>query len=646
MSGYRGCDDTSSIKLNLAEVTVKEYLRLWHVRVLAWPRWAKKAVMITADAIAFPVILLFAYMLRLDIWPYVPKDLWMLAAAPALSIAVLYMLGTYNMVVRFIGAEMAVTIAKAMFVSSALLAALAYMVPAEFVPRSVPFIYAVLGALYLSASRTIARRYLLWASEKKSDRKLVVIYGAGSGGIQSASAMINAGIYQPVAFVDDNPNLHKQLLLGLPVTSRKGLENLIEERPIEAVLLAMPSVSRQQRMEVVNFLETLNVPVKTIPAIADIMSGKARIEEVRDVTLEELLGRDPVSPNQDLLELAVKEKHVLVTGAGGSIGSELCRQILRLHPKRLVLLEVSELGLYSIEMELKALCEENGIELSAVLGSVTDNQLLSSILADFEIHTVYHAAAYKHVPMVEQNVCSGVNNNVLGTLAIARAAELAGVERFILISTDKAVRPTNVMGATKRMAEMVLQALAENGSKTIFTMVRFGNVLGSSGSVVPLFREQIRRGGPVTVTHPDIIRYFMTIPEAAQLVIQAGAMARGGEVFVLDMGEPVRILNLANTMIHLMGLSVRNEQNPQGDIEISFTGLRPGEKLFEELLIGEDSQPTDHPAILQAHEELLRWLEMEEAIVRLIKHLDESNELAIRKLLQEVVTGYQPAQHG
>ena len=625
---------------------MKEYLRIWHVRLLAWPRWAKKAVMITADAIAFPLILLFAYMLRLDIWPYVPEDLWMLAAAPALSIGILYMLGTYNMVVRFIGTELAITIAQAMFVSSALLASLAYMVPAEFVPRSVFIIYALLGALYLSASRTIARRYLLWASGRKSDRKLVVIYGAGNGGIQAASALSNGGVYQPVAFVDDNPALHKELLLGLPVINRKGLKNLLEARPIEAVLLAMPSVSRQKRMEVVNFLETLEVSVKTIPAIADIMSGKARIEEVRDVTLEDLLGREPVPPRRELIELAVKGKHVLVSGAGGSIGSELCRQIAHLQPKRLVLFELSEIGLYSIEMELNEICQQMNIELHAVLGSVTDNQLLTSTFADFAIHTVYHAAAYKHVPMVEQNVCSGVNNNVLGTLAIARAAELAGVERFILISTDKAVRPTNVMGATKRMAEMVLQAMAEHGSKTIFSMVRFGNVLGSSGSVVPLFREQIRRGGPVTVTHPDIIRYFMTIPEAAQLVIQAGAMARGGEVFVLDMGEPVRILDLANTMIHLMGLSVKNDKNPQGDIEITFSGLRPGEKLFEELLIGEDSQTTDHPAILRAHEESLSWQKMDEIMSRLIVYLQERNEIAIREILQEVVSGYRPARHG
>lgn len=625
---------------------MKEYLRIWHVRLLAWPRWAKKAVMITADAIAFPLILLFAYMLRLDIWPYVPEDLWMLAAAPALSIGILYMLGTYNMVVRFIGTEMAITIAQAMFVSSALLASLAYMVPAEFVPRSVFIIYALLGALYLSASRTIARRYLLWASGRKSDRKLVVIYGAGNGGIQAASALSNGGVYQPVAFVDDNPALHKELLLGLPVINRKGLKNLLEARPIEAVLLAMPSVSRQKRMEVVNFLETLEVSVKTIPAIADIMSGKARIEEVRDVTLEELLGREPVPPRRELIELAVKGKHVLVSGAGGSIGSELCRQIAHLQPKRLVLFELSEIGLYSIEMELNEICQQMNIELHAVLGSVTDNQLLTSTFADFAIHTVYHAAAYKHVPMVEQNVCSGVNNNVLGTLALARAAELAVVERFILISTDKAVRPTNVMGATKRMAEMVLQAMAEHGSKTIFSMVRFGNVLGSSGSVVPLFREQIRRGGPVTVTHPDIIRYFMTIPEAAQLVIQAGAMARGGEVFVLDMGEPVRILDLANTMIHLMGLSVKNDKNPQGDIEITFSGLRPGEKLFEELLIGEDSQTTDHPAILRAHEESLSWQKMDEIMSRLIVYLQERNEIAIREILQEVVSGYRPARHG
>lgn len=625
---------------------MKEYLRLWHVKLLSWPRWAKKALMLTTDAIAFPVLLLVSYMLRLDIWPYIPQDLWMLVAAPLLTIPALYLIGIYNMVVRFVGSEMVIAITQGMLVASALLASLAYMVPAEFVPRSVVIIYALLGILYLSSSRFVARRYLLWASSHKGDRKLVVIYGAGSGGVQAASALASAGIYQPVAFVDDDPSRHREILQNLPVINRKALKNLLKARPIEAVLLAMPSVSRQQRMEVVNFLETLDVPVKTIPAIADIMSGKARIEEVRDVTLEELLGRDPVPPSRDLIELAVKGKHVLVSGAGGSIGSELCRQIVHLEPKSLVLLELSETSLYSIEMELIEICLQKTIALHAVLGSVTDSQLLASTFADYDVHTVYHSAAYKHVPMVEQNVCSGVNNNVLGTLAIAQEAEKAGVERFILISTDKAVRPTNVMGASKRMAELILQAMAAHGSKTIFTMVRFGNVLGSSGSVVPRFREQIRSGGPVTVTHPEIIRYFMTIPEAAQLVIQAGAMARGGEVFVLDMGEPVSIVNLANTMIHLMGFSVKDEVNPQGDIEIRFTGLRPGEKLFEELLIGEDSEPTNHPAILQAHEELLSWKEMQTLMQKLRVYLLERNETVIRDLLQETVTGYEPAMHG
>jgi FlaA1/EpsC-like NDP-sugar epimerase len=622
---------------------VKSRFHLLHLNVLGWPRLAKRALMVLVDALALPVLVVLAFMIRLDTPPHVPADWWLLPAAALITVFVMYLLHFYRMVIRFLGSEMAYTIVVGMSLSSMALAALAYMVPAAATPRSVFVIYWLLGLLYFGGSRFLARRYLLWASGQHGRRRPVVIYGAGGAGIQAAASLINAGEYLPLAFVDDDPVRRGELLQGLPVLDRRGLQELLERRRIHTVLLAMPSASRRRRMDVVRFLEPFGVKVKTVPALADIIQGKARIEELRDVVIEELLGRDPVTPRQELLEVAVKGKNVLVSGAGGSIGSELCRQLLKLRPARLVLLEVSEIALYSMEQELRALCGRRSIELIAVLGSVTDRALVASVMTRHAIQTVYHAAAYKHVPIVEHNVCSGVRNNVVGTQVMAEAAEKAGAERFILISTDKAVRPTNVMGASKRMAELVLQAIADRGSQTVFTMVRFGNVLGSSGSVVPLFREQIRQGGPVTVTHPDVIRYFMTIPEAAQLVIQAGAMANGGEVFVLDMGEPVRIYDLACTMIGLMGMSLKDADHPEGDIEIRFTGLRAGEKLYEELLIGDDSSGTDHPAILRAHEEMIPWSELGSTLVNLMDLLQQRDDAQICALLRRCVKGYRPA---
>ena len=626
---------------------MRERFRLLHLDVIAWPRMAKRLLMFFVDAAMLPLLMLAAFMIRLDSGFFLPVDLWLLPAAAVATIAMLQLSGFYRMVIRFMGSEMAYSIVISMVLSSAVLAALAFMVPAVATPRSVFIIYALLGMLYLGGSRFVARRYLLWASGRHSERKEVVIYGAGGAGIQAAAALINAGTYLPIAFVDDDPSRRGELLHGLPVLDRAGLERLLARRNVHAVLLAMPSAARSARMEVVRFLESLEarIKIKTVPAYPDIISGKARIEELRDVCVEDLLGRDPVPPRQELLEIAVKDKVVMVTGAGGSIGSELCRQIMQLGPRRLVLLEVSEIGLYSIEQELRALCGNCGVEFVAVLGSVTDRDLVASVLAGHKVQTVYHAAAYKHVPIVEHNVCAGVRNNVIGTQVVAEEAERAGVERFILISTDKAVRPTNVMGASKRLAELVLQSIAARGSRTIFTMVRFGNVLGSSGSVVPLFREQIRNGGPVTVTHPEVIRYFMTIPEASQLVIQAGSMAHGGEVFVLDMGEPVRIYDLACTMIRLMGMSLRDADNPYGDIEVRYTGLRPGEKLYEELLIGEDSSSTDHPAILRAHEEMIPWNRLSAVLVNLLDLLEQRDDQQIRSLLQSCVSGYRPATH-
>jgi FlaA1/EpsC-like NDP-sugar epimerase len=456
--------------------------------------------------------------------------------------------------------------------------------------------------------------------------------------------MQNGETYAPIALIDDEPSMAGKRVSGVPVYWRDDLEQLIAEHDVSRLLLAMPSISRHRRREIITSLEPLSVYVQSIPDINDLITGRARVDEFRDVEVGDLLGRDAVPPEQVLLQANITDKHVMVTGAGGSIGSELCRQILLLEPKTLVLFEVSEYALYQINSELQKLSQKRGLncEIKALLGSVYYQKRVQEVMETFDVETVYHAAAYKHVPVVEQNLLQGVNNNVFGTLHTARAAIEAGVETFVLISTDKAVSPTNVMGATKRLAEMVLQAIQEKQSSTRFCMVRFGNVLESSGSVVPLFREQIRAGGPVTVTHRDIIRYFMTIPEAAQLVIQAGAMAEGGDVFVLDMGEPVKIVDLAYRMIHLMGMTVRDEDNPDGDIEIEFTGLRPAEKLYEELLIGSDVSGTEHPRVLRANEEFLPHDTLQGFIDVLVAAAEAHDRELVREVLLKTVRGYAP----
>ena len=606
-------------------------------RLVSLPRSGKQQLMYGMDALALPCLMLLAYVIRLESGFALPQDWWLLILAPLITIPVLMTARLYRMVIRFAGYQLAIAIFLGVTLSSVLLWLLTSVQGSAATPFGVFVIYGLLAALYLAGSRFLAR-WLLLSIADSQHMKSVVIYGAGGAGVQSLAALESSREYRPVALVDDDPYRRGEVLQGVPVIVREGLKKLLAKQEIHGVLLAMPSVSRSRRKEVVQFLESLQVRVKTIPALPDIISGKASIQEVRDVAIEELLGRDPVPPQQELLALPVQGKRVLITGAGGSIGSELCRQIAHLQPQKIVLMEVSEVALYAISQELLGYGLE--VPVVSVLGSVTDRSLVSNLLASHDIQTVFHAAAYKHVPMVEHNVAVGAWNNVIGTQVMAEESERQGVERFILISTDKAVRPPNVMGATKRMAELVLQALAARGSKTIFTMVRFGNVLGSSGSVVPLFRKQIASGGPVTVTHPEVIRYFMTIPEASQLVIQAGAMARGGEVFVLDMGDPVRIYDLACSMIYLMGMSVRNEENPEGDIEVRFTGLRPGEKLYEELLIGENSSGTDHPAIMRANEVFVEWAKLSSALLSLLDLIRDQNETDIRNLLAHYVAGF------
>ncbi len=614
-------------------------------RVLQCSRWQKRGIMMIADALILPLLLWGAYALRFSTVQPVVHDSWLFPVAALTSVAMLYVCGFYRSILRYLGSEAAWSIVTGMAASVITLAAMSYMVPAE-VPRSIFVIYWLLGTMYLGASRFLARRFLFRVMAGYLNRERVAVLGAGEAGAQLVAALQSGRELNPVLVVDDDPGKQGSLLCGVPVVNRQGLQAKAKQGAVSTVLLALPTLPRHRRMALVNWLEQLDIRVQTVPTFNDIASGRARLDEIQDVAIEDLLGRDTVPPRLDLLSRCISGKHVLVTGAGGSIGSELCRQIVKLAPARLVLLEQSEVALYDIERELRGLIEQSGRDTTLVpmLGSVVNRGHVQRLCRENRIDTLYHAAAYKHVPIVEANPAAGVRNNIIGTLAAAEGAEAAGVKHFILVSTDKAVRPTNVMGATKRFAEMVLQTMAARGSETVFSIVRFGNVLGSSGSVVPLFRDQIRQGGPVTVTHPEVVRYFMNIPEASQLVIQAGAMAKGGEVFVLDMGEPVRILDLAQTMIRLMGLSVRDESNPEGDIEIVFSGLRPGEKLFEELLIGDASVRTEHEMIMQAHEETLSDSDVVTAMEAFRAALDRGQSEPLKALLRSYVNGYQPRQ--
>ncbi|MFA0142576.1 polysaccharide biosynthesis protein [Vibrio kanaloae] len=554
-------------------------------------------------------------------------------------------LGLYRAILRYLTFHALAVVSIGTILSAGCVAILAFYFDAS-IPRSIPIIYGAFLCLLSGGSRLIIRVLVSQASSK--DKKKVLIYGAGAAGRQLALALRSSETHRVMGFIDEDTTLENTIIMGLKVHDTSSAQALVEKCNVNQILLAVPSASRARRKEILDALVHLSAEVLTIPDMKDIVEGKSKIDELKDVAIDDLLGRDPVVPQQVLMEGNIKDKVVMVTGAGGSIGSELCRQILRNKPKTLVLFELSEFGLYQIERELSLLNkdEDLGVEVIPLLGSVQRINRLSTVMTSFNVNTVYHAAAYKHVPLVEYNVVEGVRNNVFGTYYAARAAIEANVESFVLISTDKAVRPTNIMGTTKRLAELGLQALAEQENKkpkgTRFCMVRFGNVLGSSGSVIPLFKRQIMKGGPITVTHPDIIRYFMTIPEAAQLVIQAGAMGKGGDVFVLDMGKPVKITDLAENLIQLSGLEVKNDDNPYGDIAIEFTGLRPGEKLFEELLIGDNVTLTAHERIMTASEQFLAINEYQ----RLIADLDDAchnfEHERIRQLLLDAPTEFTP----
>jgi FlaA1/EpsC-like NDP-sugar epimerase len=610
-------------------------------RLIKLKRPVKALVMVLTDAVCLPICYFVALALRLGSWDVVSRSSILLAAAMA-CIALVFFLrrGLYGAVIRFIELQVVLTIGMGLGV----VVLVAYLFMMLFgqagIPRTSLVIFWLIAFVYVTMSRFAARSlFERIPGPNRRLRQKALIYGAGAEGAQLAQAMRHSREYETVSFIDDDKTLRHKTVAGLRVYGPDELRALLDKFMISMIVLARPSLSPSKRSQIISSLADYDIPVRVLPGIDGLVDGKIGVSSIREVEVEDLLGRDPVPPRPDLFARCTQDKSVLVTGAGGSIGSELCRQILSQRPRCLVLVDHSEFNLYAIEAELAGRAPD--LRLVPVLCSVCNEALLEATLTAHRVDTVYHAAAYKHVPLVESNIVQGVVNNVMGSLAVARAAGRAGVTACVLISTDKAVRPTNIMGSTKRIAELVFQAAANEFSRTSFSMVRFGNVLGSSGSVVPLFKRQIKEGGPITLTHADINRYFMLIPEAAQLVIQAGAMAHGGDVFVLDMGAPVRIIDLARKMVHLSGFSEKTDDLPDGDIEIKIVGLRPGEKLYEELLIGEDVRPSEHPKIMRAHERMMPWSELMpelEALRRACGEFDTEGVLrAIRRLVPEYV---------
>ncbi len=613
---------------------------------LALPRFQKQLIAATADFLCLPLIFYFSLILHFDGYRQglFQEYFWLEITASLVALPVFIKLGMYRAVIRYIDREIIVAAFNCASLSVFLLLGLSYLFGGPSLSLT-PFLIFWAGAiLYILASRFTARRLLNARRGGTHQKVRVAIYGAGESGRQLAHAITPGDEYLPVLFVDDNPQRINTTISGIRVYAASDLAALAEKHDVTTVLLAMPAITRLQQRKILDTLARLRLIIKVTPPVSSIVTGKARVEDVRTIEIEDLLSRDVVSPNVNLLSVCVTGKSVMVSGAGGSIGSELCRQIVALRPRRLVLLDSSEFALYNIEQELRSIVAlHDNPDLVACLGSVLETEKCARVMRAFQVDTVYHAAAYKHVPLVEHNPIEGIRNNAFGTRSLAEAAVAAKVKNFVLISTDKAVRPTNVMGATKRLAELILQAFAKRGTQTQFCMVRFGNVLGSSGSVVPLFRKQIAAGGPITLTHPDITRYFMTIPEAAQLVIQAGAMSKGGDVFVLDMGKPVRIADLAVRMVHLSGQEVYSDTTPHGTIEIDYVGLRPGEKLYEELLIGNNVSGTVHPLIQRAKEAEYEWPILNQMLQQLDDACERFDHPAIRKHLQHIVREYAPS---
>jgi FlaA1/EpsC-like NDP-sugar epimerase len=612
------------------------------------PRMGKRVLALVVDAALCVLTVWLAFFLRLDEWVRLTGEgffqpQWAMFASLVIALPLFVTHGFYRVIFRYSGTAAMHMVLRAFALYAVLYMALVTALGLPGVPRSVGIIQPMLLLLAVGATRGLVRYWLgndYQSIFARLHRPKTLIYGAGRTGRELAAAMANSHDMHLVGFLDDDDRLHGHVLGGLRIYSVDDLQGLVKTQGVVHILLAMPSITRSRRNQILNSLSSFKVAVRTLPSLTDLAKGKVKIADLRELDVDDLLGREAVQPNGLLLNANTHGKTVVVTGAGGSIGSELCRQIVRTQPKQLLLVEMSEFALYQTHQELLAIADV--VELVPLLASVCDEARMHEIMDTWKPHTVYHAAAYKHVPLVEHNPAEGVRNNVWGTRVCAEAAMRHSVRNFVLVSTDKAVRPTNIMGATKRLAEMVLQALADVNNKTTFSMVRFGNVLGSSGSVVPLFREQIKSGGPITLTHAEITRYFMTIPEAAQLVIQAGAMAKGGDVFVLDMGQSVKIMDLARRMVELSGLTVRDENNPDGDIAIEITGLRPGEKLYEELLIGDNPMPTQHARIMKANEQFLSWPHLEQKLNALSIAMSVNDVPVIRTILQDLVSGYQP----
>ncbi|MBY5818493.1 polysaccharide biosynthesis protein [Rhizobium leguminosarum] len=619
--------------------------------LLAMPRVAKRALALLLDSSFCVLTIWLAYCFRLNEWTVLTGVQWLpVFVSLCMALPIFIVMGMYRAIFRYANMAAFITVLKAIAIYGVAFMTIFTALSVPGVPRTVGILQPFLLLIAIGLSRLSIRYWLGDAYQRILHKNMlakVLIYGAGTAGRQLAGALINSAELNVVGYLDDDPRLKGGVMGGLPIYDPSDLPVLAESLGVHNVLLALPSASRQRRNEILEHIRKARVNVRTLPDLTALAQGRIAVSDIRELEIEDLLGREAVAPRQELLDKSMRNKVVMVTGAGGSIGGELCRQILRTGPSSLILIDQNEFALYNIHAELQKLAElykHENMQIVPILCSVRDQDRMEHVMQSWRPQTLYHAAAYKHVPLVEHNAVEGIKNNVMGTLVAARAANKCGVSNFVLISTDKAVRPTNVMGASKRLAEMVLQALAAESAidrmRTNFSMVRFGNVLGSSGSVVPLFRQQIKDGGPVTLTHPDITRYFMTISEASQLVIQAGAMAEGGDVFLLDMGEPVRIADLARKMVELSGLAVRDEDNPEGDIELSVTGLRPGEKLFEELLIGDNPETTEHPRIMKAREDFLSWPELSRRLNTLNAALDRNDMIAARATLAELVSGY------
>ena len=614
--------------------------------VLSLPRVSKRFIALSVDLILCILSVWLAYFLRLGEFINLSGNaLLATVASVAIALPVFIVSGFYRAIFRYSGWPAFMAVARAISIYAIIYVIIFTVIGVADIPRTVGIIQPILLLLLVGFTRALVR---LWLGDqylgllRNASRAQVLIYGAGTSGRQLVNAMLNSLEQQVVGFLDDDNRLHGHVLNGQPIYDPSDLVHLVSKLKISQILLAMPNLNHKRRSEILLRIQIAHVAVRTLPNLTDLAQGRVSLSDLRELDIYDLLGREPISANHILLAMHVHGKVVMVTGAGGSIGSELSRQIFSVGPSKILLVEQNEYALYTIHQQLQERLTGRDIILVPLLASVQDSKRMREIMSTWHPYAVYHAAAYKHVPLVEHNPAEAIKNNVFGTLYLAQTAVASGVSHFVLISTDKSVRPTNIMGASKRLAEIVLQAIADNQPATLFSMVRFGNVLNSSGSVVPKFRQQIRDGGPITLTHPEVTRFFMTIPEAAQLVIQAGAMAKSGDVFLLDMGQPVKIMDLAKKMIELSGFTIKDEQNPDGDIEIEITGLRPGEKLYEELLVGNNPKPTTHSGIIKANEDFIPWAELETSLNSLETLLSVNDVSAIRLMMQKLVAGYTP----